>query len=78
MNKTFLTLLIGIGIGILVAPAKGSETWRKLKDGLDEYKDKLAEEGADLVDKGKDVLNKGKSKVQGIADELESTPQWKS
>ena len=33
MNKTFLTLLVGIGIGILIAPAKGSETWKKLVDG---------------------------------------------
>ena len=78
MNKTFLTLLVGIGIGILVAPAKGSETWRKLVDGLDEYKDKLSNEGADLVDKGKDALNKGKSKVQGMVNNLETTPEWNS
>lgn len=78
MNKTFLTLLVGIGIGILVAPAKGSETWRKLVDGLDEYKDKLSREGADLVDKGKDVINKEKSKVQGFANNVETTPAWNS
>ena len=78
MNKTFLTLLVGIGIGILVAPAKGSETWRKLVDGLDEYKDKLSNEGADLADKGKDALNKGKSKVQGMVNNLETTPEWNS
>ena len=71
MNKTFLTLLVGIGIGILLAPAKGSETWKKLVDGLDEYKDK----GTDLVNKGKDLLNKGKSKVQEVTD-LESAPEW--
>jgi gas vesicle protein len=71
MNKTFLTLLVGIAIGILVAPAKGSETWKKLADGMDEYKDK----GTDLVNKGKDLLNKGKSKVQEVSD-LESAPEW--
>jgi hypothetical protein len=76
MNKTFLTLLVGIGIGILVAPAKGSETWRKLVDGLDEYKDKLSNEGADIVDKGKDVIKRGKSKVQGIVNDVETNPAW--
>lgn len=78
MNKTFLTLLLGIGIGILVAPAKGSETWKKLVDGFDEYKDKLSNESADLVDKGKDVLNKEKSKVQGLVNDLEAAPNWNS
>jgi hypothetical protein len=78
MNKTFLTLLVGIGIGILIAPAKGSETWKKLVDGIDEYKDKLSNEGADLADKGKDLLNKEKSKVQGLVNDLETTPQWNS
>jgi hypothetical protein len=76
MNKTFLTLLVGIGIGILVAPAKGSETWRKLVDGLDEYKDKISDKSADLADKAKGVLNREKSKVQDAVNDLESAPDW--
>jgi conjugal transfer/entry exclusion protein len=75
MNKTFLTLLIGIGIGILVAPAKGSETWKKLVDGLDEYKDKLSDEAYDLMDKGKNDLNKAKSRIQSEFNDFESTPR---
>jgi uncharacterized membrane-anchored protein YhcB (DUF1043 family) len=54
MNKTLLTLLVGIGIGILIAPAKGSETWNKLVDGLNDLKDKLEDEADDVVDKAKD------------------------
>jgi hypothetical protein len=76
MNKTFLTLLVGIGIGILLAPAKGSDTWKKLVDGFDEYKDKLSKEGTDLADKGKEVLNREKSKVQGVVNDLETAPEW--
>ena len=78
MNKTFLTLLVGIGIGILVAPGKGSDTWKKLVDGFNEYKDKISDKGADLADKAKGVLNKEKSKVQGVVNDMETTPQWNS
>ncbi|HVU84062.1 MAG TPA: YtxH domain-containing protein [Puia sp.] len=53
MNKTLLTLLIGIGIGILIAPDKGSETWRKLVDGLSDLKDKLEDEAEELGEKAK-------------------------
>ena len=55
MNKTLLTLLVGIGIGILIAPAKGSETWKKLMDGLNDFKDKLGEDADDLVDRATDL-----------------------
>jgi gas vesicle protein len=78
MNKTFLTLLVGIGIGILIAPAKGSETWNKLKDSLDEYKDKLSDEGSEIADKGKELINRGKSRVEGLVDDFETTPKWNS
>ena len=75
MNKTFLTLFIGIGIGILVAPAKGSETWKKLVDGLDEYKDKLSNETSNLLDEGKNDLIKAKSRVQSEVNDFEGTPR---
>jgi len=78
MNKTFLTLLVGIGIGILVAPGKGSDTWKKLVDGFDEYKDKISDKGADLADKAKSVVNREKSRVQDVVNDRETTPQWNS
>jgi hypothetical protein len=74
MNKTLITLFIGIGIGILVAPAKGSETWKKLVAGLDENKDKLSNEASDLVDEGKNDLIKAKSKFQSEVNDFEGTP----
>ena len=44
MNKTLITLLIGIGIGILIAPAKGSETIERIKDKLQDLKDAVEPE----------------------------------
>ncbi len=41
MNKTLIALLAGIAIGILIAPAKGSETRKKIKKGLDGLGDGL-------------------------------------
>ncbi|HEY4155281.1 MAG TPA: YtxH domain-containing protein [Puia sp.] len=56
MNKTLITLLIGIGIGILLAPDKGSETWKKLKDGLNDFKDKLADEADELGEQAENIV----------------------
>lgn len=58
MNKTLITLLLGIGIGILIAPDKGSETWKKLSDCLNDYKDKLGDEAEELGEKAKKFVNK--------------------
>lgn len=64
MNKTILTLLLGIGIGLLLAPDKGSVTLKKLKDKLDDLTDKAQDEADDLVEKGKHAYNSGKSKLK--------------
>ncbi len=64
MNRTLLTLLFGIGIGLLIAPARGSETWKRLVNGLDDYIDRAEDETDDLMDTGKKALKKGKSNLQ--------------
>ena len=47
MNKITLGLLIGVAVGILYAPDKGSITRKKLREVLDDLSDKLSEgEGA--------------------------------
>ena len=76
MNKTLLTLLLGVGIGILVAPGKGSETRKKLLASIDEYKDKLSDQVNNLVDEGKSDLNKAKSKVQNEVNEFEGSSRF--
>jgi gas vesicle protein len=67
MNKTLLTLVVGIGIGLLVAPDKGSRTWKRLKDGFSDLKDDAEEELDEMLHSGKKILKHGKKK---LADEI--------
>ena len=53
MKKVLLILLAGVAVGMLLAPDKGSETWKRLVDGLDDIKDKAIDEMNNLVEKGK-------------------------
>ena len=64
MNKTLLTLIVGIGIGLLLAPAKGSETWKRLKEGFNDFKDDIEEDADQLVSSGKKALKSGKRKIE--------------
>jgi gas vesicle protein len=64
MNKTLLTLIVGIGIGLLLAPAKGSETWKRLKEGFNDFKEDVEEEADQLVSSGKKALKSGKRKIE--------------
>ncbi len=41
LQRLFTATLSGIVIGILIAPAKGSETRKKLSDSVDNIKDKI-------------------------------------
>jgi gas vesicle protein len=69
MNRFLMTLLAGVAIGLLIAPAKGSETWRRLVDGLDEYKDKVSDEANDIYESGADAVKSGKSRLEGKTKE---------
>jgi gas vesicle protein len=64
MKKVLLILLAGVAVGLLIAPDKGSETWGKVVDGLDDLKDKAMDEINNLVEKGKDMVSKGKETAQ--------------
>jgi gas vesicle protein len=68
MNKTLLTLLVGIGIGVLIAPDKGSATIKKMKSRFDGLKDQARDGVDDLADNAKDAINSGRSKVNSILD----------
>jgi len=62
MNKTFLVLLAGVAIGLLLAPEKGSETLKKVVDGFKSFGEDAKDKAADLVDKGKSKLKNEENK----------------
>ncbi len=55
---------VGVGVGILLAPDKGSKTRKKIKDGFDSSKD-------DVLEKLNDLMNGVKSKVSETVPKLE-------
>ncbi len=66
MNKTLLAVLAGIGIGMLIAPDKGSSTRKKLRGKFEDFKDEAEDQVSDLVDKGREVVKAGKSKLTDV------------
>jgi len=68
MKKAFWLIVTGVAIGLLIAPASGSETWKKIKDRLDDLKDNAKDGVDDLVDSTKDVLKKGKEGVGNVTN----------
>ena len=77
MKKALYLILAGVAIGILVAPDKGSETWRKLKDGFDDWKEGAMDQINDLVTQGKELVGKGKEAADTAKNEVrETVDQW--
>jgi gas vesicle protein len=69
MKKALWLILAGVAIGVLIAPDKGSETMKKIKDNLDDLKDKAKESFDDMVDTGKNIVNKGKKEAKKASHE---------
>ena len=63
MNRIFLTLLAGIAIGLLLAPEKGSETLKKVINGLKNYGDDANQKAQDLIDQRKDAATKRENQI---------------
>lgn len=69
MKKVFYLILTGVAIGILLAPGKGSDTWQKISDCLDDLKTKAKDSFDDLVDGGKRIVREGKKGADKAANE---------
>ncbi len=67
MKGILFVLLAGVAVGMLLAPDKGSESWKKMVDGLDDVKKKTLDEIDSLVSKGKDLASKGKSAARNAS-----------
>jgi gas vesicle protein len=77
MKKALYLILAGVAIGILVAPDKGSETWRKLKDGFDDWKEGAMDQINEMVSQGKELVGKGKDAADTAKNEVrETADQW--
>lgn len=66
MNKVLIGLMVGIGIGILIAPDKGTATRKKIREKLDDVLDKAGETFGDIVEQGRDAYDTGKEKISDI------------
>jgi gas vesicle protein len=77
MKKALYLILAGVAIGILVAPDKGSETLRKLKDGFDDWTDSAKDQFNDMISQGKDLVSKGKDAVDSAkSDARKTVNEW--
>ena len=70
--------VIGVGLGILFAPEKGSETRQKIKDGLDDLKDKTKSKWDSLEDETKEKFSKTKDDLKDSIEDLLSNSSYKA
>jgi len=69
MKKVFYLILTGIAMGILLAPGRGSETWQKITDCLNDWKAKAKNSFGDLVETGKRMTDTGKKGAEKAGNE---------
>ena len=69
---------IGVGLGILFAPDKGTKTREKIKDGLDDLKDSAKSKWNSLESESKDKFSKTKADLKDTVNDLLSDSSYKA
>lgn len=74
----FAGVAIGVGLGILFAPDKGSVTREKLREGLDDLKDQAKSKLDFLDDETKEKLADKKEELQDKLEDFLSDSSYKA
>jgi len=69
---------IGVVLGILFAPDKGTKTREKIKDGLDDLKDSAKSKWNSLETETKDKFSKTKADLKDTVNDLLSDSSYKA
>ena len=69
---------VGLGLGVLFAPDKGSKTREKIKDGYDDLKDQAKSKLNTLENETKEKFSKTKKDIKESLDELLSDSSYKA
>ncbi len=81
-NNGLIALLagaaVGLGLGILFAPDKGSKTREKIKDGFDDLKDEVKTKFNEMEEEAKEKVSKSKDELKETVDELISKSSYKA
>jgi gas vesicle protein len=84
-NKTSSSIIallagaaIGVGLGILFAPDKGSKTREKMKEGFDDLKDQANSKWNSLEEETKEKFSKTKDDLIETVEDLLSNSSYKA
>lgn len=69
---------IGVGIGILFAPDKGSKTREKIKGSLDDLKNEVESKFNSVKEEGKEKFSQSKDELKETVENLLSKSSYKA
>lgn len=69
---------IGVGLGILFAPDKGSKTREKIKDNLDDLKDQAKTKYTSFEEEAKEKFSKKKADLKDTVEDFLSSSSVKA